>query len=161
MNFKLYVQSFVMSHLQEGQKAPPFQGKDQDGKTIRLKDFAGKKLVLYFYPQDDTPTCTVQACNLRDNYAALQAAGYAVLGVSPDTVEKHKKFGTKHALPFPLLADVDRKVIDLYGVWGEKQMYGRKYEGLIRTTFVIDEKGIIQSIIRKPKSKQHAEEVMG
>jgi peroxiredoxin Q/BCP len=150
-----------MSHLQEGQKAPAFQGKDQDGKTIRLKDFAGKKLVLYFYPQDDTPTCTVQACNLRDNYAALQAAGYAVLGVSPDTVEKHKKFGTKHALPFPLLADVDRKVIDLYGVWGEKQMYGRKYEGLIRTTFVIDEKGIIQSIIRKPKSKQHAEEVMG
>lgn len=150
-----------MSHLQEGQKAPAFQGKDQDGKTIRLKDFAGKKLVLYFYPQDDTPTCTVQACNLRDNYAALQAAGYVVLGVSPDTVEKHKKFGTKHALPFPLLADVDRKVIDLYGVWGEKQMYGRKYEGLIRTTFVIDEKGIIQSIIRKPKSKQHAEEVMG
>ena len=150
-----------MSHLQEGQKAPAFQGKDQDGKTIRLKDFAGKKLVLYFYPQDDTPTCTVQACNLRDNYAALQAAGYAVLGVSPDTVEKHKKFGTKHELPFPLLADVDRKVIDLYGVWGEKQMYGRKYEGLIRTTFVIDEKGIIQSIIRKPKSKQHAEEVMG
>ncbi len=150
-----------MSHLQEGQKAPAFQGKDQDGKTIRLKDFAGKKLVLYFYPQDDTPTCTVQACNLRDNYAALQAAGYAVLGVSPDTVEKHKKFGTKHALPFPLLADVDRKVIDLYGVWGEKQMYGRKYEGLIRTTFVIDEKGIIQFIIRKPKSKQHAEEVMG
>lgn len=150
-----------MSHLQEGQKAPAFQGKDQDGKTIRLKDFAGKKLVLYFYPQDDTPTCTVQACNLRDNYEALQAAGYAVLGVSPDTVEKHKKFGTKHALPFPLLADVDRKVIDLYGVWGEKQMYGRKYEGLIRTTFVIDEKGVIESIIRKPKSKQHAEEVMG
>ncbi|MCG9900474.1 MAG: thioredoxin-dependent thiol peroxidase [Hydrotalea sp.] len=150
-----------MSHLQEGQKAPAFQGKDQDGKTIRLKDFAGKKLVLYFYPQDDTPTCTVQACNLRDNYEALQAAGYAVLGVSPDTVEKHKKFGTKHALPFPLLADVERKVIDLYGVWGEKQMYGRKYEGLIRTTFVIDEKGIIESIIRKPKSKQHAEEVMG
>lgn len=150
-----------MSHLQEGQKAPAFQGKDQDGKTIRLKDFAGKKLVLYFYPQDDTPTCTVQACNLRDNYEALQAAGYAVLGVSPDTVEKHKKFGTKHALPFPLLADVERKVIDLYGVWGEKQMYGRKYEGLIRTTFVIDEKGVIESIIRKPKSKQHAEEVMG
>lgn len=150
-----------MSHLQEGQKAPAFQGKDQDGKTIRLKDFAGKKLVLYFYPQDDTPTCTVQACNLRDNYEALQAAGYAVLGVSPDTVEKHKKFGTKHALPFPLLADVERKVIDLYGVWGEKQMYGRKYEGLIRTTFVINEKGIIESIIRKPKSKQHAEEVMG
>lgn len=150
-----------MSHLQEGQKAPAFQGKDQDGKTIRLKDFAGKKLVLYFYPQDDTPTCTVQACNLRDNYEALQAAGYAVLGVSPDTAEKHKKFGTKHALPFPLLADVERKVIDLYGVWGEKQMYGRKYEGLIRTTFVIDEKGVIESIIRKPKSKQHAEEVMG
>lgn len=150
-----------MSHLQEGQKAPAFQGKDQDGKTIRLKDFAGKKLVLYFYPQDDTPTCTVQACNLRDNYEALQAAGYAVLGVSSDTVEKHKKFGTKHALPFPLLADVERKVIDLYGVWGEKQMYGRKYEGLIRTTFVINEKGIIESIIRKPKSKQHAEEVMG
>jgi peroxiredoxin Q/BCP len=161
MNFKLLVQTIAMSHLQEGQKAPAFQGKDQDGKTIRLKDFAGKKLVLYFYPQDDTPTCTVQACNLRDHYEALQKAGYAVLGVSPDTVEKHKKFGTKHALPFPLLADVDRKVIDLYGVWGEKQMYGRKYEGLIRTTFVIDEKGIIESIIRKPKSKQHAEEVMG
>ena len=117
-------------------------------------------LILYFYPQDDTPTCTVQACNLRDNYALLQKEGFTVVGVSPDDETKHKKFQTKHNLPFTLIADIKNEIIEKYGVWGEKQMYGKKYMGLLRTTFVIDEKGVIQKIFQKPKSKQHAEEII-
>jgi len=149
-----------MTTLEEGMKAPAFKGKDQNGNTLSLKDFAGKKLVLYFYPQDLTATCTVQACNLRDNFSVLREQGFEIVGVSPDDEAKHRKFSTRNQLPFPLIADTDHQLIDKYGVWGEKQLYGRKYMGLHRTTFVIDEKGIIRKIFRKPKSKQHAEEIL-
>lgn len=146
--------------LKAGDKAPAFSGVDQNGKKIALKDFKGKKLALYFYPQDGTPTCTVQACNLRDNYSALQKAGYEVLGVSPDEIKKHKNFETKHALPFLLIADTTHAILEKYGVWGEKVLYGRKYMGVIRTTFLIDEKGKIERVIEKPKSKEHAAEIL-
>lgn len=149
-----------MVKLQAGDKAPAFKGKDQDGKVVSLSDFKGKKVVLYFYPQDGTPTCTVQACNLRDNYSLLKAEGFEILGVSPDEEAKHKKFEAKHQLPFKLLADPEHKIIDKYGVWDEKQLYGRKYMGLLRTTFVIDEKGFIRKVFLRPKSKQHAEEIV-
>lgn len=149
-----------MIQLQEGDKAPDFKSKDQNGNTVSLKDYKGKKVVLYFYPEDDTPTCTVEACNIRDNYSVLQKNGLVVLGVSPDDEKKHKKFEAKYNLPFTLVADPEKKIIDKYGVWGEKNMYGRKYMGLFRTTFLIDEKGIIVKIFKKPKSKIHAEEIL-
>ena len=149
-----------MTILTEGQKAPAFKGKDQNGKPVSLSDYKGEKIVLYFYPQDDTPTCTVQACNLRDNFGLLKKNGFTVLGISPDEVGKHKKFEAKYELPFTLIADPDHSIIDKYGVWGEKQLYGRTYMGLHRTTFLIDEKGIIRKIFLKPKSKQHAEEII-
>ncbi|MFZ1304875.1 MAG: thioredoxin-dependent thiol peroxidase [Ferruginibacter sp.] len=149
-----------MTHLTEGSKAPTFKGKDQNGKTVSLADYKGKKVVLYFYPEDDTPTCTVQACNLRDNFGLLKKNGFMVLGVSPDEEKKHKKFETKYELPFTLIADADHTIIEKYGVWGEKQMYGRTYMGLHRTTFLIDEKGVIRKIFLKPKSKQHTEEIL-
>ena len=144
----------------EGKKAPSFTGIDQNGKKISLESFKGQKVVLYFYPEDGTPTCTVQACNLRDNFGALKNKGIVVLGISPDEVAKHKKFETKFTLPFTLLADTERTIIDKYGVWGEKKMYGKAYMGLLRTTFLIDEKGIIKKIFLKPKSKQHTEEIL-
>lgn len=150
----------MATHLTEGSKAPAFKGKDQDGNTISLADYKGKKLVLYFYPEDDTPTCTVQACNLRDNFAALKANGFTVIGISPDEEKKHKKFEAKYKLPFTLIADPKHAIIDKYSVWGEKQLYGRKYMGLHRTTFLIDEKGIIKKIFLKPRSKQHTEEIL-
>ncbi len=150
----------MATHLIEGKKAPVFKGKDQNGKPVSLSDFKGKKIVLYFYPEDDTPTCTVQACNLRDNFGLLKKQGFVVLGVSPDEEKKHKKFETKYDLPFTLIADADHKIIDSYGVWGEKQLYGRTYMGLHRTTFLIDEKGVIRKIFLKPKSKQHTEEIL-
>jgi len=146
--------------LTEGIKAPAFSGKDQDGNKISLSDFKGKKLVLFFYPEDDTPTCTEQACNLRDNYSLLRENGFEVVGVSPDTGLKHKKFQAKYALPFTLIADPEKKIINKYGVWGEKNMYGRKYMGIIRNTFVINEMGVIRVIFRKPKVRQHAEEII-
>ena len=149
-----------MIHLKEGDTAPDFKTQDQNGKKVSLKDFRGKKVVLYFYPEDDTPTCTIEACNLRDNYQDLKKAGRVVLGVSPDTKESHKKFEQKFDLPFTLLEDPEKKIIDLYGVWGEKNLYGRKYMGLFRTTFLIDEKGIILKIFKKPKSKIHSEEIL-
>jgi peroxiredoxin Q/BCP len=149
-----------MIQLKEGEKAPSFSGKDADGNKVSLADFKGRRLVLYFYPEDDTPTCTVQACNLRDNIALLRSEGLAVVGVSPNDEKSHKKFETKFSLPFPLVADPNHKIIDRYGVWGEKQLYGRKYMGLHRTTFLIDEKGVIRKIFLKPRSKQHAEEVV-
>ena len=149
-----------MTQLTEGKKAPTFKGKDQNGKPVSLADFKGKKVVLYFYPEDDTPTCTVQACNLRDNFGLLKKEGLTVLGVSPDEEKKHKKFEAKYDLPFTLIADADHKIIDSYGVWGEKQLYGRTYMGLHRTTFLIDEKGMIRKIFLKPKSKQHTEEIL-
>ena len=149
-----------MISLKEGDKAPAFKSKDQNGKPVALADFKGSKVVLYFYPEDDTPTCTIEACNLRDNYSLLNKKGIVILGVSPDDEKKHKKFEKKFDLPFTLVADPDKKIIDKYGVWGEKQLYGRHYLGLHRTTFLIDEKGIIRKIFLKPKSKQHAEEII-
>ncbi len=149
-----------MIQLSEGEKAPAFKAKDQNGNLVSLGDFKGKKVVLYFYPEDDTPTCTVEACNLRDNYKELEKNGLIVLGVSPDDEKKHKKFEEKYSLPFTLLADPDKKIIEKYGVWGEKNLYGRKYMGLHRTTFLIDEKGIIKKIFKKPKSKIHSDEIL-
>jgi len=150
----------MATQLTEGQKAPAFKGRDQNGKAVSLSDFTGKKVVLFFYPEDDTPTCTVQACNLRDNYSLLKKHGWAVLGVSPDDEKKHKKFEAKYDLPFTLIADPDHSIIDKYGVWGEKQLYGRQYMGLHRTTFLIDEKGVIKKVFLRPKNKQHAEEII-
>lgn len=149
-----------MIQLSIGDKAPDFSGKDQNGKTVSLKDFLGKKVVLYFYPKDFTPGCTTEACNLRDNYADLKDAGMEVIGVSPDDVESHKKFEEKHELPFTLIADPDKKIIEKYGVWGEKNMYGKKSMGLLRTTFLIDEKGVIYKIFKKPKTAIHSEEIL-
>lgn len=149
-----------MITLTEGDKAPAFKGKDQNGKTVSLPELKGKKIVLYFYPEDDTPTCTVEACNLRDNFSLLKKEGFIVIGVSPDDEKKHKKFEEKYDLPFTLVADPAHKIIDAYGVWGEKNLYGRKYMGLHRTTFLIDEKGIIRKIFKKPRSKSHTEEIL-
>jgi thioredoxin-dependent peroxiredoxin len=150
----------MATHLQIGQKAPAFTGVDQDGKKISLNELKGSKVVLYFYPEDDTPTCTIQACNLRDNYSLLKKNGFTVIGVSPDAEEKHRKFREKYDLPFTLLADPQHKIIEKYGVWGEKNLYGRKYMGIHRTTFVIDENGGIQKIFLRPKNKAHAEEIV-
>src|SRR3984885_13548108 len=138
-----------MITLMEGDKAPNFKSTDQNGKPLSLADFKGNKVALYFYPEDDTPTCTIEACNLRDNYSLLKNKGITVLGVSPDDEKKHKKFEQKFELPFTLVADPNKKIIDKYGVWGEKNLYGRNYMGLHRTTFLIDEKGIIRKIFRK------------
>ncbi|MCX6324951.1 MAG: thioredoxin-dependent thiol peroxidase [Sphingobacteriales bacterium] len=149
-----------MITLTAGMKAPAFKGKDQNGQPITSKDFKGKAILLYFYPEDNTPTCTVQACNLRDHFSVLQKNGITVIGISPDEVQKHKKFEAKFSLPFTLIADTPHLVIDKYGVWGEKKLYGRSYMGLHRTSFLIDEKGIIRKIWLKPKSKMHAEEVL-
>jgi len=146
--------------LKEGDKAPLFTATDQNGQKVSLGSYKGKKLVLYFYPEDDTPTCTVQACNLRDNYSLLKKKGFEILGVSPDEPAKHKKFETKYSLPFTLLADPDHAIIDKYGVWGMKKLYGREYMGIHRTTFLIDEKGVIKKIFLRPKNKQHAEEIV-
>jgi len=151
----------MATELQAGQKAPAFTGIDQEGNKISLADFKGKKVVLYFYPEDDTPTCTVQACNLRDNYSLLKKNGFTVIGISPDDPAKHRKFREKFSLPFTLISDTDHKIIDKYGVWGEKNLYGRKYMGLHRTTFVIDEQGIISKVFLRPKNKAHAEEIVG
>ncbi|RYY95810.1 MAG: thioredoxin-dependent thiol peroxidase [Chitinophagaceae bacterium] len=150
----------MATHLKAGDKAPAFSGLDQDGNKISLSDFKGQKVALYFYPADDTPVCTVQSCNLRDNFALLKQHGYVVIGVSPDDVASHKKFEQKFGLPFPLIADPERSIIGKYGVWGEKNMYGNKVIGLHRTTFVIDEKGVIARIFLRPRNKQHAEEII-
>lgn len=149
-----------MMPLQTGDPAPDFNAKDQDGNAISLSDFKGKKLVLYFYPKDDTPGCTAQACDLRDNYQQMLAQGYAVVGVSVDDEKSHRKFIEKYELPFPLLADTDHAVVDAYGVWVEKNMYGRKYMGTARTTFVINEEGKIEDIISKVKTKAHALQIL-
>lgn len=146
--------------LQIGDKAPVFEAKNQDENLVKLSDFQGKKIILYFYPKDSTPACTAQACSLRDNYKALLAQGYVVLGVSVDNEKSHKKFADKYNLPFPLLADTDHHIVEAYGVWGEKMLYGKKYMGIIRTTFVIDENGNIQEIISKIDTKNHAEQVL-
>lgn len=150
----------MATHLKEGDKAPAFTGKDQDGNKVSLGDFKGQKLVIYFYPADDTPVCTVQSCNLRDNYGLLKQHGFQVIGISPDDVDSHKKFEEKFSLPFRLIADPKRSIIEKYGVWGEKNMYGNKVIGLHRTTFVIDESGKIAKIFLRPKNKAHAEEIV-
>jgi peroxiredoxin Q/BCP len=146
--------------LSVGDPAPTFTGTDQNGQPVSLADFRGKKVVLYFYPKDDTPGCTAQACSLRDNYEALQSAGYEVLGVSTDSAASHQKFIGKHNLPFTLIADTDQQIVTAYGVWQEKSMYGRKFMGIVRTTFVIDENGNIADIITKIDTKQHAEQLL-
>lgn len=146
--------------LSIGDKAPEFEVNDQSGNPIKLSDYKGKKVVLYFYPKDQTPGCTTQACNLRDNYQALQKAGYEVLGISSDNEKSHQRFIEKQSLPFTLLADTEKKVHDLYGTWVEKQMYGRKYMGTARTTFIIGENGIIEDIIEKVKTKEHTAQIL-
>ncbi|HUG26822.1 MAG TPA: thioredoxin-dependent thiol peroxidase [Gemmatimonadales bacterium] len=143
-----------------GSKAPAFTLPTDDGSSVSLTDFAGKKVVLYFYPKDDTSGCTTQACEFRDSWGAVQEAGAVVLGVSPDGVASHQKFRDKLALPFPLLADEDHAVAERYGAWGEKSMYGRKYFGILRTTFVIDEEGRISHVFETVKPEGHAAEVL-
>ena len=144
-----------------GDKIPEILGKDQDGKTVKASDFAGKKLALYFYPKDSTPGCTSEACNLRDNYQALMARGIEVIGVSVDSEQSHKKFIAKNELPFRLIADTEKMLVQAFGVWGEKSMYGRKYMGTFRTTFIIDEEGKVERIIgpKEIKVKDHANQI--
>ncbi|WAC40768.1 thioredoxin-dependent thiol peroxidase [Pedobacter sp. SL55] len=149
-----------MSTLQEGGKAPEFSAKDQNGNTVTLNQFKGKKVVLYFYPKDDTPGCTAEACDFRDNYQGLQAKGIEVLGVSVDDEKSHQKFINKHSLPFTLLADTDKQIVEAYGVWAEKNMYGKKYMGTNRATFVIDEEGNIAHIIKKVDTKNATAQVL-
>lgn len=146
--------------LLSGNKAPDFQVKDQDGNLVSLAQFKGQKLVIYFYPKDDTPGCTLQSCNLRDNYEELQRAGYQVLGVSVDDEKSHRKFIKKFNLNFPLLADTEKKMVNDYGVWREKSMYGKAYMGIVRTTFVIDENGVISEIIEKVDVENHAAQIL-
>ncbi|WP_447642249.1 MULTISPECIES: thioredoxin-dependent thiol peroxidase [Chitinophagaceae] len=146
--------------IEVGERAPDFSGVDQNGNKISLSDFKGKKVVLYFYPKDNTPGCTAQACNLRDNFDLLWQKGIQVIGVSIDSVESHKRFETKFDLPFPLVADPDKKIVNQYGVWGEKKFMGRTFDGTHRTTFLIDEKGIVQYVITKPNTKEQAEQIL-
>ena len=146
--------------LEKGQKAPDFNGIDQDGNPVSLDDYRGKKLVMYFYPKDDTPGCTAQACDLRDNYQYLMSKGYQVIGVSSDSAASHKKFIDKYNLPFSLIADEDKSINQKYGVWVEKSMYGRKYMGTARTTFIIDEEGNIEDIIEKVKTSEHTNQII-
>ena len=149
-----------MTTLKIGDKAPNFEALDQQGNTVKLTDYAGKKLVLFFYPKASTPGCTMEACNLRDNYQSFLAKGYAILGVSADSAKRQQNFINKNELPFPLLADEDKAVINSFGVWGPKKFMGREYDGIHRTTFVIDEKGIIEDVILKVKTKQHTSQIL-
>jgi peroxiredoxin Q/BCP len=148
--------------LQVGDKAPEVFGINQDGKEVKLSDFAGKKIVLYFYPKDSTPGCTAQACSLRDNYSELQNQGYEVIGVSTDSAASHQRFIAKQGLPFQLIADTDKKLSEIFGTWGEKKLYGKEYMGTFRTTFIIDENGIITRIMlpKEVNTKIHAEQIL-
>ncbi len=149
-----------MGKLVVGDKAPAIHAKDQHGNDIKLEDFKGNKVVLYFYPKDNTPGCTAEACSLRDNYDALLKQGFKVIGVSPDDEKSHQKFIEKYDLPFPLISDTDKKVLNDYGVWGRKKFMGKEYDGVIRTTFVIDEEGKLAEIIEKVDTKKHAEQIL-
>jgi len=149
-----------MIKLKKGDTAPDFKGIDQKGDTVQSSDFRGSKLILYFYPKDNTPGCTAEACNLRDNYEMWLSKGYKVAGVSPDSMASHKKFAEKHELPFPLIADEEKKIIKAYGAWGPKKLYGHAYEGLLRTTFLIDEVGKIEEVFTKVKTKDHTNQIL-
>lgn len=146
--------------IKEGDQAPDFTGKDQNGSLIKLSDYKGKKVVLYFYPKDSTPGCTMEACNLRDNYTILLQKGYAVIGVSADNEKSHQKFSSKHKLPFPLIADTDKAIIKAYDVWGRKKFMGLEFDGINRTTFIIDENGMVEKIISKVITKNHASQIL-
>jgi len=148
-----------MIKLEEGLRAPWFQGVDQSGNEVKLSDFAGKKLVLFFYPRDNTPGCTAEACNLRDNIDKLKSEGFSVIGISSDSEKSHKRFSGKYSLPYPLIADTSKKILTNYGVWGEKKMLGKTYMGIYRTTFIIDGNGIIDKIITKVKTADHSEQI--
>ena len=150
----------MITPLKEGEKAPFFKGPNQDGKEISLDDFKGKKLVLYFYPKDNTSGCTAEACSLNDNYDTLAEQGYEVVGVSPDSASSHQKFIAKYNLSFNLIADTEKKILEDYGVWAEKSMYGRKYMGVLRTTFIINEEGTIEKIITKVDTKNAAAQIL-
>lgn len=150
-----------MTHLKVYDKAPVFKGINEQNQPVTLTDYKGKKLVLYFYPKDNTPGCTVESCNLRDNYRTFLKNGYEVLGVSPDSPRKHQNFIKKFGLPFSLIADVDTSICNQYGVWGDKKLFGVNYKGVLRTTFVIDENGIIEKIIDKVETADHAEQILG
>jgi len=149
-----------MVQLGEGMKAPYFESTDQDGRLVRLTDFSGKKVVLYFYPRDNTPGCTAEACNLRDNYNELIKKGFAIVGVSMDSEKSHKGFAVKYSLPFPLIADTSRKILNDYGVYREKKLYGKSFLGIVRTTFIINEQGIIEKIITKVETGNHTEQIL-
>jgi len=149
-----------MKHLKVGDNAPDIDAVDEMGNQITLEQFRGKKVVLFFYPKDSTPTCTVEACNLRDNYPDLLNKGFEVIGISADSEKKHQNFISKHNLPFPLIADVDKKVINDFGVWGPKKFMGREFDGIHRTTFVIDEQGRVEQIIEKVKAKEHTAQIL-
>ncbi|WP_116109281.1 thioredoxin-dependent thiol peroxidase [Lewinella sp. IMCC34191] len=149
-----------MTTLQAGDQAPAFTGTLQDGSTVSLSDYAGKKLIIFFYPKDDTPGCTAAACSLRDYHGDLKKAGYELLGISPDNPKKHQKFIDKYDLPMPLVADEDHRIMDAFGVWGPKKFMGREYDGVHRTTFVIDEQGKIERVITKVKTKTHAAQLL-
>ena len=150
-----------MTTLKKGDKAPNFSGLDQDGKSHSLADYSGKKLVVFFYPKANTPGCTAEACDLRDNYERFVSNNYALLGVSADSQKAQEKFKNKFDFPFPLLADEDRKVIEAFGVWGPKKFMGREFDGIHRTTFIIDEKGIIEEVITNVKTKEHSAQILG
>jgi thioredoxin-dependent peroxiredoxin len=149
-----------MTQLKVGFKAPGFEGIDQSGEKVKLSDFAGKKVIIYFYPKDNTPGCTTEACNLRDNYDILLKKGFSIIGVSPDSEKSHKGFAGKYSLPFPLISDTSKKILKDYSVWGEKKMYGKSYMGVNRTTFLINEIGIIENIITKVDTAHHTEQIM-
>jgi thioredoxin-dependent peroxiredoxin len=149
-----------MSYLKVGDTAPDFTAKNQDGKEIRLSDFKGKKVILYFYPKDDTPGCTAEACNLRDNYEDLTKKGFEVIGVSPDGEQSHGKFITKYNLQFNLVADTSKTILKQYGAWGMKKNYGKEYEGVLRTTYIIDEKGKIEKVIEKVDTGNHTSQIL-
>lgn len=149
-----------MTTLQIGDQAPNFSALDQDGNSHELSDFSGKKLIVFFYPKASTPGCTAEACNLSDNYTELQKLGYEILGVSADTAKRQSNFKNKYEFPYPLLADEDKSVIEAFGVWGPKKFMGKEYDGIHRTTFVIDEKGLISQVIKKVKTKDHAAQIL-
>ena len=148
-------------NLKIGDKAPDFEGKNQNNESVKLSSFIGEKIVLYFYPRDNTPGCTAQACNLKDNFSELSRKGYKIIGVSSDSIKSHKKFEEKYSLPFDLISDEDKAIHKSYGTWIEKSMYGRKYMGTARWTFIIDENGIINNIIEKVKTKEHTNQILG